>query len=85
MAGHCNCLEGNLLSSFGAAVMDVEDVVEDNVPEVFVLLTQEVPYQLEVDPQEEEDLHPSFLHKALVAVGPDSRMECYSDARIHLC
>ena len=56
MAGHCNCLEGNLLSSFGAAVMDVEDVEEDNVPEVFVLLTQEVPYQLEVDPQEEEDL-----------------------------
>jgi len=63
--------------------MDVEDVEEDNVPEVFVLLTQEVPYQLEVDPQEEEDLHPNFLHKALVAVGPDSRMECYSDARIH--
>ena len=83
MADHCNCLEGNLLSSFGAAVMDVEDVVEDNVPEV--LLTREVPYQLEVDPQGREvDLHPTGLHKALVAVGPDSRMECYSDARIHL-
>lgn len=84
MAGHCNCLEGNLLSSFGAAVMDVEDVAEDNVLEAFVLLTREVPYQLGVDPQGREvDPHPSFLHRALVAVGPDSRMECYSDARIH--
>ena len=65
--------------------MDVEDVAEDNVLEAFVLLTREVPYQLGVDPQDREvDHHPSFLHKALVAVGPDSRMECYSDVRIHL-
>ena len=80
---HYSCSEDSLLSSFGAAE-DVEAAADNHeVLVVFVLWPLGVPCPLGVDQVVHRVVHHSnFLHKA-VAVGPDSRMECYSDARSH--